>query len=372
MKSLTMTGLALGLSALVLAASPHAGDSAAAAPQVQAPKQIVNAIATVRAASDLARTFQSIVSTQQAPAWIAYRVPTTPGEHHSCGYMNGAPTRQYLEGRRDQDVTLGGGRVALEGSREITVLYRVRQAQVHKIRVFSEDCELDAGGLPVFWLTGVDPDESVSVLSTFVKAEPESRRRERDGNGPRTDEALVALALHQTPAATRSLSAFVAAPQPLSVRKRAAFWLGAARGREGFEILQSLAAAGGDDPAFRRELVFPISISKEPEAIDLLLRMAKSEESRDVRQQALFWVGQKAGAKAAALLSDVVANDPDTEIKKRAVFSLSQLPKDEGIPRLIQVARTNANPAVRKQAMFWLGQSGDPRALSFFEEILKK
>jgi hypothetical protein len=26
---------------------------------------------------------------------------------------------------------------------------------------------------------------------------------------------------------------------------------------------------------------------------------------------------------------------------------------------------------VRKQAMFWLGQSKDPRALAFFEQILK-
>jgi HEAT repeat protein len=57
-------------------------------------------------------------------------------------------------------------------------------------------------------------------------------------------------------------------------------------------------------------------------------------------------------------------------VKKQAVFALSQLPKDEGIPLLIQVARKNNNPVVRKQAMFWLGQSNDPRALQFFEEVL--
>ena len=39
---------------------------------------------------------------------------------------------------------------------------------------------------------------------------------------------------------------------------------------------------------------------------------------------------------------------------------------------LIQVARTHTNPAVRKQAMFWLGQTRDPRAVKFFEEILFK
>jgi hypothetical protein len=37
---------------------------------------------------------------------------------------------------------------------------------------------------------------------------------------------------------------------------------------------------------------------------------------------------------------------------------------------MIQVASNNKNPAVRKQAMFWLGQSNDPRAVAFFEQIL--
>jgi hypothetical protein len=51
---------------------------------------------------------------------------------------------------------------------------------------------------------------------------------------------------------------------------------------------------------------------------------------------------------------------------------LSQMPRDEGVPKLIDVARANRNPEVRKQAMFWLGQSNDPRAVKFFEDILLK
>jgi hypothetical protein len=38
----------------------------------------------------------------------------------------------------------------------------------------------------------------------------------------------------------------------------------------------------------------------------------------------------------------------------------------------MEVARTNRNPEVRKQAMFWLGESKDPRAVKFFEEILNR
>ena len=98
--------------------------------------------------------------------------------------------------------------------------------------------------------------------------------------------------------------------------------------------------------------------------------MAREDGSPHVRGQALFWLAQKAGTRAENAIAGAITNDPDTEVKKKAVFALSQMPKDEGVPKLIEVAEKNKNPEVRKQAMFWLGQSGDPRALEFFEKVL--
>jgi hypothetical protein len=39
---------------------------------------------------------------------------------------------------------------------------------------------------------------------------------------------------------------------------------------------------------------------------------------------------------------------------------------------LIDIAKTNKSASLRKKAIFWLGQSGDPAALRFFEDILLK
>jgi HEAT repeat protein len=103
-----------------------------------------------------------------------------------------------------------------------------------------------------------------------------------------------------------------------------------------------------------------------------MIRMAHEDESTHVRGQALFWIAQKAGQKAASTISNAIENDPDEEVKKKAVFALTQMPNGEGVPKLIQVAETNKNREVRKQAMFWLGQSNDPRALDFFEKILSR
>jgi HEAT repeat protein len=117
-------------------------------------------------------------------------------------------------------------------------------------------------------------------------------------------------------------------------------------------------------------VAFALYVSQESTAVDEMIRMAHEDESGHVRGQALFWLAQKAGNKAARAISGAIENDPETDVKKKAVFALSQLPKDEGVPKLIEVAQSNRNPEVRKQAMFWLGQSNDPRALQFFEKVL--
>ena len=123
----------------------------------------------------------------------------------------------------------------------------------------------------------------------------------------------------------------------------------------------------------REHAVFALTQNKDPEAIRTVIEVARNDKVARVRGQALFWLAQRAGKQVAeAELQRAIDNDPETEVKKKAVFGLTQMPENEGIPLLIQVAKTNRNPAVRKQAMFWLGQSKDPRALSFFEEVLTR
>jgi HEAT repeat protein len=120
------------------------------------------------------------------------------------------------------------------------------------------------------------------------------------------------------------------------------------------------------------QAIVAIALHADPPALDRLLGFARNGKDARLRADALFWVAQRAGTKAMETVSNAIDNDPDTEVKKKAVFALSQMPKDEGVPKLIEVARSHRNSEVRRQAMFWLGQSGDPRALKFFEEVLRK
>jgi HEAT repeat protein len=251
----------------------------------QAPDVINGTLQTQASTRGLSREVSALIGSIGQPAWIGYAVKTRPRDSDDGCWSDG------INRRRSRTA------VKLEGSDEQYVLYRVEARRVERIKIASSDCQLDAGGLVVHWLTGVAAAESLDYLTTFT-----------DGKSTRrlVNQAIVAIALHGDPASA-----------------------------------------------------------------DRLITLARNSQDSHVRADALFWIGQRAGDKAAATITDALDNDPDTEVKKRAVFALSQLPKDEGVPKLIDVARRNRNPEVRRQAMFWLGQSNDPRALRFFEEILK-
>jgi len=349
------------------------GQANPASVQASETPRIANAKLETRAVGvSLDATLHEIAAAAEKPEWVGYAVEEIAGERGVCcdnnwNDGNCGTCRLERENGGTTNTTHSDGNVKLEGDRQLVVLYRLEAKQVVKIRVASEDCTLDAGGLPFVWLTGAKAPESVALLATFLRnSNFEDRGDHGIGHG-----ALTAIALHSDASADRALESFVSPEQHVGLRRQAAFWMGAARGKAGLVALQHMAKT---DPSsdVRAHVAFALSVSREAGALEEMIRMAHDDSSSHVREQALFWLAQKAGKKAVGTITGAIDNDPDTEVKKKAVFALSQLPKDEGVPKLIEVAQTNRNPAVRKQAMFWLGQSNDPRALQFFEKVLTR
>ncbi len=146
------------------------------------------------------------------------------------------------------------------------------------------------------------------------------------------------------------------------------FWIDGVAPGQSVALLKTFVADA--DKNRSEPALSAMALHKDPSAGTALFDLAKNGTTR-IRERALFWIARRAESKAASTISDVIERDPDVEVKKQAVFALSQLPKDEGVPLLIALARTSSNSAVRKQAYFWLGQSKDPRAVAFFEEVLR-
>jgi HEAT repeat protein len=309
---------------------------------------------------DAAGFLGKLVSSEAGPVWAGYAVEAQEKENSSCCWDDHASGCRLEGGAYRGDKAANQKPVQLEGSRNLFVLFRIQNHAIGKFHPVSGSCPLDAGGLRFLWLTGVTAPASVAFVSGQIG---------QAGGKGEADSALATIAMHAGSAADEALERFTAASEPEWLREKALFWLANSRGARGFAAVKN-AALHDTSVAIREKTMFDFTLSKEPQAIDALIYFAKQDPAPRVRSQALFWLAQKAGQRASETITDAIRNDPDTEVKKKAVFGLQQLPPDQGVPLLIQVARTSKNPEVRKQAVFWLGQSGDPRALAFFQEIL--
>jgi HEAT repeat protein len=360
-------------SALLAAALLVVIDFAAA----QKPK-IANAQIQELPGADLKATVEAIVGKQTSAAWIGYRIPVEAKEHTMCCFdsldqFRSAGSKCCMGCRMDSEKGGSFSGTVSDCSPPEPVPYaflflRVADKQIGRVRIFSADCPLDFAGLPLIWLEGVKPEQSVDLLTSLAMS---GDSEESYGKKSSSHNAIMAIAMHDAPAADQALERMVQPGQPERVREQVIFWLGVQRGRKGLELLRKYAKNDSSD-RIRDKATFAFSQSKDREGVNDLLDMAHKDPSPHVRGQAIFWLAQIGGRKEAEQITAAIENDPETEVKKKAVFALSQMHEGDGVPLLINVAKTNKNPAVRKQAIFWLGQSHDPRALDFLEELVKK
>ncbi len=321
---------------------------AAALPLAAQPKLLVNANLDTRpAGAGLEPVFRALLTAQPQPAWIGWAVPSVRSYNMGCEYVF-----------RDGQMVTGQGVVHLEPPDHAIIMIRVDQGAVSRVRYVSPDCEIDAGGVPMHWLTDVQPAQSVAVLSTLVS--------ERE---PGSSSAMGAIAMHADASADRALDGFAGAQQPLSIRQRAISLLASERGQHGFQTVKGLIANDPDE-RIKERAVQSLGSSKDPAALDLLLDTARRNSNPKLRAQAIGALARRPEPKILDALRAAI-DDPDATVQRRAISTLNSLPDGEGIPLLIQAIKTTKNPEVRKQAMNTLQGSRDPRAIAFFEEVLK-
>ncbi len=298
-------------------------------------------------AGTLAQEFHKVEASAATPLWMAYSFPAVPGQGRMCG----------IDEQRNNIVRL-------EGPDTLLVLFRFENRALEKVRVSSFDCQFDAGGLPFLFLTGAQPAQSVDLLADLVHSWTQR------GSKTHYEPLITAIALHRDFSADRALQAMLAPSQPDNLREKVLFWLANARGVSGFEAVRKVLRDDSNDQV-REKATFALTVSKEAGAIASLVEAAREDRSPRVRSQALLWLAQKGGMQQSPLIMNAAQQDPDAHVRRQAVFALKQIPNGAGIPLLIQLAKTSSDKEVRKQAIFWLGQSHDPRASGFIDDVLK-
>lgn len=298
--------------ALGLAAFAAAGAGAAA----QQPR-IVNGQVAPQAGSALAQTFRALVAQEADVAWIGYAVPLRDPARTMCCWSNGS---SYFSGSmaagdapccgscriepdapaqpRDAAASAPPGPVKLEGADRMLVLFRVAGRQVERVRTFSEDCEIDAGGRTVRWLEGVNPADSVALLESIVGGEPERKSRVTTG-------ALAALSQHAEPSAAVVLQQLARSHRSAAVRGDALFWVAQLAGDK---AVGTITEAIDKDPEteVKRRAVFALSQLPKDQGVPLLIDVARKNTNAAVRRQAIFWLGQSKDPRALEFFAEIL------------------------------------------------------------------
>ncbi|MHB8054488.1 MAG: HEAT repeat domain-containing protein [Candidatus Aminicenantales bacterium] len=229
--------------------------------------------------------------------------------------------------------------------------------------VLDPERSYEFSGSPVYWLGFVAGGESLAFIEKLYRANPDSDIREK---------MIFLVSCHAEPRVYDVLHGIALEDQDVEVRRSAVFWLGNIGDARALAGLKEIFRKDRD-PEIREHVIFALSLRKEKEAVVEMIRIAKEDHDGDIREKAVFWLGQKASEESVKALKDIVQSPTEEDkLKEQAVFALSQLPREKSVPILIDIAKNHKRASVRKKAMFWLGQSGDPAALQFFEEILLK
>jgi hypothetical protein len=130
----------------------------AAAPAAAQQPKIINAQLEQRsAAAGLVRTVDALLASAAQPAWTGYAVPAVSRANWETGNDGRSCTLQ-LEGHNYGSSSTSTGNAEPAGPRAVFVLYRLDGKQIDRVRAVSDDCQVDAGGLPLFWLSVSNPN----------------------------------------------------------------------------------------------------------------------------------------------------------------------------------------------------------------------
>jgi hypothetical protein len=218
-------------------------------------------------AGDLAAQLKSGPAT-----WFGYEIKTE------------RKTNQWCEGRAQSPVQL-------EGSDRAAVLLRIENNQLQKLQVYSLTCELDAGGLPFVWLTGVSAEASLAYLNSLLR------------NG--WEQAVFAISQHAGMQATDMLIDAAKNNKSTHLREQALFWLAQRAGaKSAAAIVDSIT--NDPDTGVKKKAVFALSQLPGDEGVPKLIEVARTQRNPEVRKQAFFWLGQSHDERALRYIEDVL------------------------------------------------------------------
>ncbi len=214
----------------------------------------------------------------------------------------------------------------------------------------------------VFWLGQRQSPEAVEALeSVLFGGVPELQ-----------EKAVFALSQHGSSRAMELLRGVVVDKNVHpETREQAIFWLGQEGSSDDVELLMDMYGQL-ESSELKEKIIFAVSQNSHRDGDEWLLGLARNaREPMGLRKNALFWVGQE-GDIDAADLRDLYDDASAFELKEHVIFVLSQRDERDAVEEMIAIARGERDEELRNKAIFWLGQTDDPMAAEFLAELINR
>ncbi len=256
-----------------------------------------------------------------------------------------------------------------------------------------DECSAELRSQAVFLLSQKMDEASVDILLDLAHRDPDPSPEVRE-------QAVFWLSQVRTSAAVDALAHILRESDDPEIQENALFALSEQRSERSTAILREFAersdlsaelretalfwigqGPGGsrylmdlwgrlNDPELKENILHSIAQNGGDEAREwLVARAMDPSEDMNVREAALFWAGQS-GAFTIDQLRGLWGGFEETELKEQVIFVASQRDERAAVDFLMEVAEDPENGELRETAIFWLGQSDDPRVPDFLLRII--
>jgi HEAT repeat protein len=263
---------------------------------------------------------------------------------------------------------------------------------LQKVLARRDACSVKLRRKAVFLVSQMQPPASTDLLIATARQDPDPEVREQavfwmsQSHDPRVTGMLDSIVTHEGDRRVREKALFALSqqndPRALATLRRFAEQDAAPEDLREKAVFWIGQEHGDSSQAYLKQLFARVTnqdlkekilfaISQSGGASEWLLSVAGDEKQPDnVREKALFWAGQS-GVPVPRLL-DLLSRMSDTHLREQIVFALSQRNEPAAVDALMHIAKSDRDPEIRKKAVFWLGQSSDPRAAQFLQELVNQ
>ncbi|HEV8264472.1 MAG TPA: HEAT repeat domain-containing protein [Gemmatimonadales bacterium] len=212
------------------------------------------------------------------------------------------------------------------------------------------DDEDDVRMAAIQGLMNMDAERAMPILKSVLA------RRDEGSTCLRRQAIFLVSQKRSTETASILLHAARSDPDR-EVRGNAVFWLSQVPGEETAIALDSILR-DEKDPEIQEKALFALSQHRSARAAATLRTYAgRRDAPRNLREQAIFWIGQQRRAENAQFLKDLYKGVEDDELKDKIIFALSQMGGPENHRWMMDIALDqNENIERRKNALFWASQ----------------